>query len=123
MPSDQSGTTLPRIGQCARCGDEIEYGQCYVMGPDTKRRHSFCKTIGGICGCDGYFDEGCPACTPAEVPFPGTRTEREAWWRNTFVVGQPHPFDLTMKGEPLTQAWVDEAVTALLDSEDAANAR
>lgn len=21
-----------------------------------------------ICGCDGYFDEGCPACTPAPVP-------------------------------------------------------
>ena len=21
-----------------------------------------------ICGCDGYFDEGCPACTPEVKP-------------------------------------------------------
>jgi hypothetical protein len=21
-----------------------------------------------ICGCDGYFDEGCPACTPGVKP-------------------------------------------------------
>lgn len=82
------------------------------------------KTTDAVCGCDGYFDDGCPACTPVKVvPFPGTRAEREAWWRGTFVVGQPHPFDVAPAGEPLTQAWVNETVTALLDSEDAANAR
>ncbi len=27
-------------------------------------------TIRAICGCDGYFDEGCPACTPVDAPPP-----------------------------------------------------
>ena len=23
-------------------------------------------TVGGSCGCDGYYDNGCPACSPAK---------------------------------------------------------
>lgn len=23
--------------------------------------------VGGSCGCDGYYDDGCPLCTPAKM--------------------------------------------------------
>ena len=34
------------------------------MPPDK----DFQQSTGGICGCDGFFDAGCPACTPDLAP-------------------------------------------------------
>lgn len=36
------------------------------------------ETTDAVCGCDGYFDEGCPACTPkAEDEYPRGITVRD----------------------------------------------
>ncbi len=81
-------------------------------------------TFRGICGCDGYFDEGCPACTPAPAPKPATRHDDVAHALRLAALAGMNPAERFHAGEGQTgPGHIAEAARTIAAFLDAMNGK